>query len=176
MQQRKPRIAKNAPKVVPDLPSSTFILDNGGYSIKAGFAPPELQSDTQTLQNCHFVPNALARIIDRRTYIGRQLDDPSIRWSEAAFRRPVEHGQTVSWEAEKEIWDTSFFDESTACRDLHIKQPEDTTLILTEAPNAMPSLQKNTDEIVMEEWGFGGYSRIVGGYVLPLDVPHRRFN
>ena len=167
---------RNAPKLASDLPSSTFILDNGGYSIKAGFAPPVLQIDAQTLQECQSVQNALARTIDRRTYVGAQLDNPSIRWSEAAFRRPVEQGQTVSWEAEKEIWDTTFFDDSTACRDLHIHHPEETTLVLTEAPNTMPSLQKNTDEIVMEEWGFGGYSRVVGVYVLPLCLLDRHFS
>lgn len=83
------------------------------------------------------------------------------------FRRPVEHGQIVSWEAQKEIWDQSFFDEKTAQRDLLIAQPEETTLILTEAPNTIPALQKNADEIIMEEWRFGGYSRVVGGYGRP---------
>jgi actin-related protein 6 len=75
----------------------------------------------------------------------------------------VERGQLVSWEAEKEIWDHSFFDELTAKRDLLVKQPENTTLILTEAPNTLPFLQRNADEIIMEEWGFGGYARVVGG-------------
>ena len=40
--------------------------------------------------------------------------------------------------------------------------PEETTLILTEAPNNLPALQKNADEMVMEEWGFGGYMRTLG--------------
>jgi actin-related protein 6 len=160
-----PRAAKSAPRPPPGLPAPTFVLDNGGSRIKAGFAPSELRSDEQTLRNCQSIPNALARSRERRTYIGAQIDDPTIQWSDAVVRRPVEHGQLVSWEAEKEIWDLSFFDEQTAQRSVYVRQPEDTTLIVTEAPNTMPSLQKNADEIIMEEWGFGGYSRIVGGYV-----------
>jgi actin-related protein 6 len=79
------------------------------------------------------------------------------------FRRPVEKGYIVNWEAQKEIWENAFFDEKTArSKDLRIESPEDTTLVLTEAPNALPTLQKNADEIVMEEWGFGGYVRCVG--------------
>ena len=45
---------------------------------------------------------------------------------------------------------------------MRIASPEETTLVLTEAPNALPVLQKNADEMVMEEWGFGGYLRCVG--------------
>lgn len=70
----------------------------------------------------------------------------------------------MNWEAEKEIWDYSFFDEKTANKGLLIKEPEDTTLVLTEAPNTMQALQRNADEIIMEEWAFGGYARVVGGY------------
>lgn len=153
------------PKHVPQsIPQSTFVLDNGGFSIKAGFAPTSLSlSDTQTLQNCQSIPNAIARTKEKRTLIAAQINTPTIQWNDAVFRRPVEQGQLVSWEAQKEIWDLSFFDEKTADKDMLIKQPEDTTLVLTEAPNTMPSLQKNADEIIMEEWGFGGYMRTVGG-------------
>ncbi|RMZ90245.1 hypothetical protein DV736_g2521, partial [Chaetothyriales sp. CBS 134916] len=81
------------------------------------------------------------------------------QWSEAVFRRPVEHGQVVSWEAQMEIWDSSFFNTKTAHKDLLITNPEDTTFIFGEHPNTLPALQKNADEIIMEEWGFGGYMR-----------------
>ncbi len=145
------------------LPSSTFILDNGAFSIKAGFAPTSHSTDADTLRRCHAVPNSLARTRDKRTYIAAQQDNIS-QWSEATFRRPVERGQLVNWEAEKEIWDYTFFDEKTAHSDLYVKEPEATCLLLTEAPNTMQALQRNADEIIMEEWGFGGYARIVGGY------------
>ena len=159
-----PRPPKNATRAPPSLPSLTFVIDNGGHTIKAGFAPVSLETDDQErLQNCHTIVNVLARTKDRRIHVATQIDDPTIQWNDAAFRRPVEHGQLVGWEAQREIWDFSFFDQKTAHPNVLIKEPENTTLVLTEAPNTMPALQKNADEIIMEEWGFGGYVRTVGG-------------
>ena len=157
-----PRVTKAAARAPPQLPSRTFVLDNGGYSIKAGYAPSQPADDEQTLSRCNAIPNAIVRTRDRKTYIGAQMDKDTTQWSEAVFRRPVEHGQLVSWETQKEIWDQSFFDEKAAKKDLLISQPEGTTLILTENPSTIPALQKNADEIIMEEWGFGGYSRVLG--------------
>ena len=158
-----PRVSKFSARNVPSLPSSTFVLDNGGYTIKAGFAPSAPGSDTEALSKCHTIPNTLVRTRDKKIYVGSQADDIT-QWSEALFRRPVEIGQVVSWEAQKEIWDQSFFDDRTARKDLLVKSPEETTLIFTEPPNTMTALQKNADEIIMEEWGFGGYSRVIGRY------------
>ncbi|RMZ84368.1 hypothetical protein DV738_g584, partial [Chaetothyriales sp. CBS 135597] len=141
------------------LPSRSFIVDNGAYSIKAGFAPDGLETDEQTLSKCHVVPNAIVKTRDRKTYIASRMDRDVTQWSEAVFRRPVEHGQVVSWEAQKEIWDFSFFNTKTAHKDLLITNPEDTTFIFAEHPNTLHALQKNADEIIMEEWGFGGYLR-----------------
>jgi actin-related protein 6 len=163
-----PRATKSSARATPGLPPTTFVLDNGGYSVKAGFAPDRKSvSDEEVLSKCHTIPNALVRTRDRKVYVGAQAEDIT-QWSEALFRRPVENGQVVSWEAQKEIWDQSFFDERTAPKDLLIKNPEDTTLIFTEPPNTMPALQKNADEIIMEEWGFGGYYRVIGRYAPDL--------
>ena len=159
-----PRLTKSASRLAPGLPSTTFVLDNGAYTMKAGFAPGDSQADQETIQQCHVIPNALARTRDRKTYVAAQIDNQINQWSEVAYRRPVEHGQLVSWEAEKEIWDQSFFDGKSARKDLYIKAPEDTTLALGEAANTIPALQKNADEVIMEEWGFGGYLRAAGGY------------
>ncbi|KIW11234.1 hypothetical protein PV08_10534 [Exophiala spinifera] len=158
-----PRQSKASTRHVPGLPSTAFVLDNGGYTIKAGFAPTDAAAadDGAALARCHTIPNAIVRSRERKTYVGSESAQIT-QWSEALFRRPVENGQVVSWEAEKEIWDRSFFDEKTAGKDVLVKSPEDTTLIFTEPPNSMPALRKNADEIIMEEWGFGGYSRMIG--------------
>lgn len=158
-----PRASKAPSHETNYLPTSTLVLDNGAYTIKAGFAPSDSSSDSDALTGCHSIPNALARTRDKRTYVGAQLDNQISQWNETTFRRPVERGQLVNWEAQKEIWDHTFFDGRTAQQDLLVKQPEDTTLILTEAPNTMSALQKNADEIIVEEWGFGGYARVTGG-------------
>ena len=154
-----PRTAKVVPR---ELPSVSFILDNGASTLKAGFAPPAGTDEAEALTRCHSIPNTLARTRNKRTYVAAQIDKVD-DWNEAIFRRPVERGQLVNWEAEKEIWDQSFFHSETAPKDLHIKAPDETTLVLTEGPNTMATLQKNADEIVMEEWGFGGYTRRIGG-------------
>lgn len=137
------------------------MLDNGSYSIKAGFAPTTTTPDADILEACEVIPNCLVRSRERKTYVALQTEEIT-QWSEAVYRRPVENGQLVNWEAEKEIWDYSMFDEKTASRKCFIADPAGTTLILAEGSNTMPALQKNTDEIVMEEWGFGGYTRTVG--------------
>lgn len=155
----KASIAKTQP-----LPERTFIIDNGAYTMKAGYAPDSIPEDeTKALSVCSVVPNALTKTREGRVYVGAQLNTHVTDWNELMFRRPVEKGYIVNWEAQKEIWEHSFFDEKTVrSKDLRIANPEETTLVLTEAPNALPALQKNADEIVMEEWGFGGYLRCVG--------------
>jgi actin-related protein 6 len=149
---------QTAPKIQ-SLPDRTFIIDNGAYTIKAGYVPQD-----HALSACMSIPNALAKTRDHRVYVGAQLLTHIPEWNEVAFRRPVEKGQIVNWEAQREIWEHSFFDEKTARQqEVRVANPEDTTLLLTEPPNGLPALQKNADEIIMEEWGFGGYLRCVGG-------------
>lgn len=146
------------------LPDKTFIIDNGAYMIKAGYAS-DAASD-ESVSACSSIPNALVKTRDNKIVIGAQLATVN-DWNEAMFRRPVEKGYVVNWEAEREIWDQSFFDGKPTARNrnYHIADPEDTTLVLTEAPNALPILQRHADEMVMEEWGFGAYARCLGTVV-----------
>ncbi|QKX54900.1 uncharacterized protein TRUGW13939_01990 [Talaromyces rugulosus] len=161
----KQAAAAAATKVQP-FPEKTFIIDNGAYTIKAGYAPYDHnppQDEEEALSTCVTVPNALAKTRDNRVFVGAQLSTHISDWNEVAFRRPVEKGYLVNWEAQKEIWEQSFFDEKTArTKEARIANPEETTLILTDTPNGLPALQKNADEMVMEEWGFGAYARIAG--------------
>lgn len=156
------KAAAASPSVSRNLPKKTFILDNGAYTMKAGYAPDLSQEDV--LSACSSIPNALVKTRDNRIVVGPQLATQVTDWNEAAFRRPVEKGYIVNWEAEREIWEQSFFDDKATARNkqLRIAAPEETTLVLTENPNTLPVLQRNTDEMVMEEWGFGGYARCLG--------------
>lgn len=163
---RAPAKQAAAPKVQP-LPEKTFIIDNGAYTIKAGYAPstPQAQKADESLSSCSTIPNALVRTRDNRVFVGAQLSTHISDWNEAVFRRPVEKGYVVNWEAQKEIWEQTFFDERTArSKEVRVADPAETTLILADTPNGLPVLQRNTDEMVMEEWGFGGYARVVGQY------------
>lgn len=89
------------------LAEQTLIVDNGAYSMKAGFATTS--SDLE--KDCYVIPNCMARSRDKRVWVGGQLENCK-DFGEMAFRRPVEKGYLVSWEAEKEIWDSTFFDKN----------------------------------------------------------------
>lgn len=163
----KARAAAKAANDLPEVPSGripekTFIIDNGAYTMKAGYASGGTAEEA--LSACTTIPNCLVKTRDNRIVVGPHISTGVSDWNEAMFRRPVEKGYLVNWEAEREIWEQSFFEEKATARNksLRIPAPEETTLILTEAPNAMPVLQRNTDEMVMEEWGFGGYVRCLG--------------
>ncbi|KAH8803193.1 actin family [Xylogone sp. PMI_703] len=132
----------------PTPPRRTLILDNGAYTIKAGFSSPE------STDECRVIPNCLARDREKHVYIGSQLEKCK-DFGEIVFRRPMEKGYIVNWEAEKEIWEQEFFEEKSPQR----CDPTETGLILTEAPNALPALQTNCDQIVFEEFQFPSYYR-----------------
>lgn len=142
----------NAP--VPDgLTTKTLILDNGAHTIKAGFS-----TDANPETDCHIIHNCIARSHrDKRTYTGPELAECA-DFGELAFRRPVEKGYIVNWESEKAIWERSLFDNNATLR----CDPQETNLVLTEAPNAPAVLQKNADEMVFEEYGFATYYRTIG--------------
>lgn len=94
-----PRATKPAERV---LPETSLIVDNGAYTIKAGFA-----TATPSLEDCLAIPNCLAKDRGKRVWIGGQLSKCT-DFGEIAFRRPVEKGFLVNWEAEKAIWDNTF--------------------------------------------------------------------
>lgn len=69
---------------MPPKPTRTLVVDNGSYTIKAGFA-----AENAVPEDCLQVPNCLARARDKRVLVGQQLD--SCRdFGSMSFRRPVE--------------------------------------------------------------------------------------
>ncbi|KAL8941769.1 MAG: hypothetical protein Q9216_002054 [Gyalolechia sp. 2 TL-2023] len=145
------------------LPEKTLVVDNGAYTIKAGFA-----FSSPTVEHCHIIPNCLARERNRKVWVGPEIDGCR-DFGEMAFRRPVEKGYLVNWEAEKAIWDSTFFDPKSKLNCV----PHDTNLVLTEAPNTPVALQTNCDQVVFEEYGFATYSRHIGCQS-PSWSPHRQ--
>ena len=97
-----PRPSKAAEQ---NLPPQTLVVDNGAYSMKAGFA-----NETPHLDDCRVVPNCVARDRGRKVWIGAQLERCT-DFGEIIMKRPVEKGFLVNWEAEKAIWDNTFFDQ-----------------------------------------------------------------
>lgn len=93
---------KSAPSI-----AKTLVLDNGAYTLKAGLVPTNPTS-TPSYDDCSVIPNCIARSTrDKRTYTASELDSCK-DFGELAFRRPVERGFIVNWEAEKAIWEHEF--------------------------------------------------------------------
>jgi len=149
----------NTGPVAETLAAKTLILDNGAHTIKAGFSSTSSTTGPNPATDCHIIHNCIARSHrDKRTYIGPELQECA-DFGELAFRLPVEKGYIVNWESEKAIWERSFLGkEAGALR----CEPDETNLVLTEAPSAPIQLQRNADEMVFEEFGFAGYARVVG--------------
>lgn len=142
----------------PPPPARTLILDNGAYTLKTGYV--NSGDDTSKKPEApRVIPNCIARDADRNLYVGSELEKCK-DFSEVAFRRPVEKGYIVNWEAQREIWEREFFDSkappSSSC------DPNETRLLLAEPPNSLPVLQSNTDQMVFEEFGFASYLRVNG--------------
>ncbi|KAK7934526.1 Actin-like protein arp-6 [Apiospora marii] len=152
MAPRKSKTSRPAP------PSRTLVLDNGAHTLKAGYVTAGDDDGTNSDETPTLVPNCIARDADRRVYVGHELDQCK-DFSEIAFRRPVEKGFVVSWEAQKEIWDRQFFDSGAPQGPC---DPSDTRLVLAEHSNALPVLQANCDQMVFEEYGFASYCRANG--------------
>ncbi|KAH6616686.1 actin-domain-containing protein [Boeremia exigua] len=148
---------KSAPAI-----HKTLVLDNGAYSLKAGLVPS--QSTLPSYNECCVIPNCIARSHrDKCTYTASELDGCK-DFGELAFRRPVEKGFIVNWEAEKAIWEHEFMGAKEALRVADGAQcdPKETNLVLTEKPSCPKELQKNCDEIVFEQFEFAAYYRCVG--------------
>lgn len=100
---------KGSKRAAPAAPNKTLVLDNGAYTIKAGLIAP---ASDATYDDCRVIPNCIARSTrDKRTYVGAELDGCK-DFGELAFRRPVEKGFIVNWEAEKAIWEHEFMGEA----------------------------------------------------------------
>jgi actin-related protein 6 len=141
---------RKAKPAAPKGPSTTLVLDNGAATIKAG-----LVRDGK-IDEPRIIPNVIARDRARKVYVASELEKCR-DFGEIQFRRPMEKGFIVNWEAQKEIWDRELF-ENKACK----FDPAGTRLILAEPPNGLPILQTNCDQIVFEEYGFTSYYRGIG--------------
>ncbi|KAI1373073.1 Actin/actin-like protein [Hypoxylon crocopeplum] len=135
----------------PSPPSRTLVLDNGAYTIKAGYVAGDVVDEPRVIPNC------IARDRKKKTYVASELDKCT-DFSEIAFRRPVEKGSVVNWEVEREIWEHEFFEDNAPQR----CDPSETRLLLAEPSNSLPVLQTNCDQMVFEEFGFASYYRGIG--------------
>lgn len=128
-----------------------FVMDNGGATIKSGFAT---DNSPQIIPNCKMKVKSERQ----RQYIGDQIDDCK-DCSGMYYILPHQKGFIINWDTEREIWDYLF---TRKYKDL---TPKETDLILTEPYFNFKPIQNNTDEVLFEEYGFKSIFRTNTGYL-----------
>ncbi|KAL3695639.1 hypothetical protein R1sor_009715 [Riccia sorocarpa] len=119
--------------------STVVVLDNGAGFCKAGIggeADPSL-----------VMPNCMARPRSAKKWVfGDQISEVQDIQG-ISIRRAMDRGYLINPDTEKEIWDRIF--------KTHLKiRPSECSLLLVEPLFSIPAIQKSTDEIIFEEFGF----------------------
>lgn len=160
-----------------------LVIDNGSYTIKAGFNTGDDDNDTSTPIK---VANAITKTKDGIIHVGNQYQSHTNNFSGIQFKRPFEQNNLTSWETEKPIWDYALDnlllqpDQNSTPLQKHTKgkiiDPNDIHLVLTEQPYQLPQLSTNTDQIIFEEYGFNKYYRCIAPSLVPFTVDTNHIN
>jgi actin-related protein 6 len=128
-------------------PSSVFVVDNGGGSLKAGFSN---QSSPRIIPNCI----TKAKSEKRRAFVGDQIDDCR-DLSSLFFMLPFQKGYLVNWDHQKTVWDYTF---GKTCFNL-FNRFQDLNFIMTEPYFNFSSVREGLSEILFEEYRFSSILR-----------------
>ncbi|XP_066994944.1 actin-related protein 6 [Anabrus simplex] len=129
--------------------NTAFILDNGGYSAKAGLSTDE---EPRIIPNCIMK----AKSERRRPFVGDQVND--CRDASGLFYiLPFQKGYLINWDVQKNVWDYLF---SKECCNVNFN---DVPLVVTEPYFNFPSIQEAMTEIFFEEYECQSLLRINAG-------------
>ena len=118
--------------------TKTIVIDNGGSSIKAGYAgQPEPR-------RC--IPNALARgKRDKKLYVGEK-----ITLAEYILTRPSQRGLVLDWECQKLIWENGLF-----VRPFNVlPDSENLTVVMTVAACTPQSVRREALDVLLNDYRF----------------------
>jgi actin-related protein 6 len=118
--------------------SSVVVLDNGGGLIKAGYGGE--RDPSTTIPNCLYRPLSSKKFLHPTPTTEEDL-------TSAAVRRPIDRGYLINPDLQRDIWNHLFSNL------LHIN-PSNSSLLLTEPLFSLPSIERATDELVFEDFGF----------------------
>lgn len=135
--------------------SKVLVLDNGSYNIKIGYASEDNPQP-------YHIPNCITHGRNKKSYVGSQFSTCT-DFSGLMFQRPHDKGQLVDWRLEYAIWNYTFFGYDSPIQ----VDPSDSSLILTETALSLPAVSANTDQMVLEEYGFSEYYRCTPGSLIP---------
>ncbi|EOY31119.1 Actin-related protein 6 isoform 3 [Theobroma cacao] len=121
--------------------SNVVVLDNGGGLLKAGQGGE--RNPAVVIPNCLYRPLTSKKFLHPTTTLSSTTED----LTSAAIRRPIDRGYLINPDLQRDIWSHLF----TSL--LHVT-PSSSSLLLTEALFSLPSIQRSTDELVFEDFGF----------------------
>jgi len=121
-----------------------IVVDNGGGSIKWGFAGEQ--------EPRRVMPASIVRGAQNKKYVGDELENCK-SFANLHFQQPCDRGYTCDWGTLQTLWERGL---SKAV--LNVKAP-DCTLLVSEPPNCPSSIQKSMDSFIFEDLGFAGYYR-----------------
>lgn len=122
------------------LQETMFILDNGGYIMKAGWS-----ADSSP----RFIPNCITKVKSerRRPFIGDQLEECK-DYSGLFYILPIQKGFIVNWDTQKTVWNYLFRTR------YDVGDSTDKSLMVTEPYFNFRSCQENLLETLFEDYGF----------------------
>lgn len=122
------------------------VLDNGGGTIKAGFAGQP--------SPVRVFPNATAKAKgERQALVGDMLADTK-EVSQLTLRRPFDRGYLVNWDLEREIWGRCL---RHVLRWSPADHPAGSGLLMTEPLFNFGELRQAAEQVAFEEYGFDAY-------------------
>lgn len=124
--------------------SGVVVIDNGGGLLKAGFG-----GDNDPIA---VVPNCMAKppggnASSKKWLVADQLQAEDVDVTGMTLRRPIDRGYLINTEVQREVWER-------VLRNLLQVDPTNSSLLLVEPMFNPPALQRATDELVFEEFGF----------------------
>ncbi|CAN6989684.1 unnamed protein product [Brassica oleracea var. botrytis] len=125
-----------------EMSNNIVVLDNGGGLIKAGQGGE--RDPLVVIPNCLFKPLSSKKFIYPPPLSDADVD---IDLTSAAVRRPIDRGYLINPDLQRDIWSHLF-------TSLLRITPTSSSLLLTEPPLSIPSVQRATDELVFEDFGF----------------------
>lgn len=131
--------------------TQVVVLDNGGGLIKAGFGGE--RDPAAIVPNCLYKPPSSKKWLHPNP-LNTSSSSSSATTAEqdltsAAVRRPMDRGYLINPDLQREIWSHLF------SSNLHLNNPSQSSLLVTEPLFTLPSIQRSLDELVFEDFNFG---------------------
>ena len=108
---------------------------------------------SSSMRGANSIPNCVARMNKQmQVLVGDQVDGVA-NGSLLSFTRPFEKGYMTNIHCQIEVWSRLFN------KILKINKPDDTCLVVTEAPFVPETLQDEMNEVIFEDFGFNACLR-----------------